>query len=127
SSFGGTPAEAWTSRQALAASPTLKHMLDAGPDKLRPATRIWESESHPVTGPPADPGNEGIKRGWARPDFATSGWDSLLLPSTWERELPERFAGVIWLRKEVTVPADWVGQTLTLYLGASADCDTAYV
>lgn len=47
--YGGTPAEAWTSREALAAHPDMKYMLDNPPgrDAQRP-TGLYNAMIHPL-------------------------------------------------------------------------------
>jgi sialate O-acetylesterase len=129
SSWGGTPAEAWTSRAALEAQPTLRPMVagfDAASNdpeaqkELAAKLEAWETANYHQ-----DTGNEGFGRGWARPGFDSSGWKAMALPGQWEQAgLP--IDGAVWFRRTVDIPAPWAGRDLTLSLGAIDDFDTTY-
>jgi sialate O-acetylesterase len=129
-SWGGTPAEAWTSRGALAADPTLKPILDRYDQQLADLPRLqrdyeaarveWERQY--VT---QDPGNKGEAQGYAKPERETGSWKRMKLPQLWESAGLD-VDGVIWFRREVEVPAAWAGKDLTLKLGAIDDFDTTY-
>jgi len=128
-SWGGTPAEAWTSREALTAEPSLRPMVDeldrllADPsvaEKYARELKAWR-EKNLVQ----DPGNVGEGQGFARTDFDDAGWEKVTLPASIER-LGHQIDGVVWFRHTVEVPAAWAGKDLTLRLGAIDDCDTTY-
>jgi sialate O-acetylesterase len=128
-SWGGTPAEAWTSRGALSA-PTLRPILERYDNQLADLPRLqreyerardeWARQY--VT---ADPGNKGEPQGYAKPEHDTAGWKQMNLPQLWETAGLD-VDGVIWFRREVEVPAAWAGKDLTLKLGAIDDFDTTY-
>jgi sialate O-acetylesterase len=130
SSWGGTPAEAWTSRNALAANPEFKPMVEAVdraaaslPDALREyegAQAAWEDKNFLK-----DPGNKGFDLGWARPDLSEEGWRNMRLPRAWEAA-GLAIDGSVWFRRTVDVPADWAGKDLELSLGPIDDFDTTY-
>ncbi len=130
--WGGTTAEAWTSRKALAADPKLRHLLALAPgasgDAIA-ATREYEDAVARARRDPAreDPGNEGLRRGWAAAALNTDAWDTMVLPAGWENEGLPDLDGAVWFRREVSLPPAWVGKALTLYLGPVSDCDVAYV
>ncbi|HEU4386737.1 MAG TPA: sialate O-acetylesterase, partial [Blastocatellia bacterium] len=129
-SWGGTPAEAWTSRGALDTNAELKPMAESLeraaknlPDALRAyqaAQEKWNDE-HFLH----DPGNKGFDLGYARGDYADQDWKTMRLPQAWESAgLP--IDGSVWFRKVVDVPADWAGKDLALSLGSIDDFDTTY-
>ena len=128
-SWGGTPAEAWTSRGALSA-PTLRPILERYDNQLADLPRLqreyerardeWARQY--VT---ADPGNKGEPQGFAKPEHDTAGWKQMNLPQLWETAGLD-VDGVVWFRREVEVPAAWAGKDLTLKLGAIDDFDTTY-
>jgi sialate O-acetylesterase len=130
SSWGGTPAEAWTSRAALAVTPEAKSMIEALdraslnlPEARRAyetAQAKWERE-HFLQ----DPGNHGIELGYARPDYSEAEWQTMRLPQYWETAGLE-IDGAVWFRKTVDVPAAWAGHDLTLSLGPIDDFDVTY-
>ncbi|MFL6332571.1 MAG: sialate O-acetylesterase [Pyrinomonadaceae bacterium] len=129
-SWGGTPAEAWTSRGALAADPALKPILDRYDRQLTDLPRLqreydaaraeWERQYVAQ-----DPGNKGEAEGYAKPGQETGDWKRMKLPQFWESAGLD-VDGVIWFRREVEVPAAWAGKELTLKLGAIDDFDTTY-
>jgi sialate O-acetylesterase len=128
SSWGGTPAEAWTSREALEASPTLRPLVagfdealdEAAQARFAAQLRAWEDENYH-----RDTGNEGLGQGWAAPDFDASGWERMELPQEWE-QAGLLVDGALWFRRSVEIPAGWAGRDLTLSLGAIDDFDTTY-
>ncbi len=127
SAVGGTPAEAWTPRPALAADPALAPLvaaLDAAehdPDRraaLAQALAAWEAKNFHQ-----DTGNRGERLGFAK--GAGSGWAKMELPQVWE-SAGLQIDGAVWFRREVTVPEAWAGRDLALSLGAIDDFDVTY-
>ncbi len=129
-SWGGTPAEAWTSRAALAADPTLKPILDRY-DKQLTDLPLLRREYEAAQAEWArkymteDSDNIGEPAGYAKPEYETAGWKRMRLPQLWESAGLD-VDGVIWFRREVEVPAALAGKDLTLKLGAIDDFDTTY-
>ena len=137
SSWGGTPAEAWTSRRALAAEPRFAPIVAQldGYAADRPGAQAryerdlaaWRAENQP-----ADPGNAGEGKGWAKPDFDASGWPTASLPGTYDAVVDaggRKINGSVWFRRTVDLPTDlpaaWAGGA-TLRLGAIDDFDVTY-
>jgi sialate O-acetylesterase len=124
---GGTPAEAWTPREALRAEPTLAPMVEALDramtdtalhDELAKKLAGWEEKNFHQ-----DQANRGEKAGWARAGGGK--WETMELPQLWENAgLP--IDGAVWFRREVTVPETWLGGDLALSLGAVDDFDVTY-
>jgi sialate O-acetylesterase len=129
-SWGGTPAEAWTSRAALASHPALRPILEryekelANLPELRRehARKLAEWERRYVT---PDPGNKGEALGFAEPARDAEGWRRMRLPQLWE-SAGLKLDGVIWFRRGVEVPPAWAGRDLSLSLGPVDDFDTTY-
>jgi sialate O-acetylesterase len=129
SSWGGTPAESWMSREALTVEPAWKPMLDdldralADPDAARAYEKAldeWEQKNVVV-----DTGNEGVGRGWAKPELDDADWKTMEEPQYWEKAGLD-LDGALWFRRTVEIPADWAGGDLVLTLGALDDYDTTY-
>jgi len=129
-SWGGTLAEAWTSREKLLSEPSLSYIVEDFErnlprlaeltEKYQLELRAWE-ESHLVN----DPGNAGWPQGWADPECDTAAWETMELPQTWQRA-GLNYSGVLWFRKTVKIPTAWVGHALTLSIGACDKCDITY-
>lgn len=130
SSWGGTVAEAWTSRQGLQGDPTLRGYVDRldrflGPDgdveraAVKKLVEAWEQSI------PKDQGNSGLTLGWARPETADADWNSMTLPTGWQAAGHD-FSGVFWFRREIAIPAAWAGKDLSLHVGACDKRDYTY-
>ena len=127
STVGGTPAEAWTPREALRGDPTLAPMVEAldramgdkaMQDDLAKKLTAWEAKNFHQ-----DQGNRGEKQGWARAGGGK--WATMEIPQLWENA-GLNVDGAIWFRREVTVPEAWGGAELALSLGAVDDFDVTY-
>lgn len=59
--------------------------------------------------------------------FDDASWPSMKLPTLWERTEVGNFDGVVWFRKQVKIPADWIHRNLVIELGPIDDIDVTYV
>ena len=125
SSWGGTRIEAWTSREALMGDPSTAQVVRDYEADLACKT-TWAGV---VVGRnlPADPGNAGSRRGWAKPDFDDAAWAEAKLPGNFAICCGRQTNGAFWFRKTVDIPAAWVGRKLTLGIGAADKHDATYV
>jgi sialate O-acetylesterase len=132
SSWGGTPVESWTSREYLATVPgfdSTLQLIDATAEAVG-GLMSWLRKF-----PVIDMGTRtGAKwQGLVLADeecagvFDDSGWPLMKLPTLWERTGLGEFDGVVWFRKEVTIPAAWVHKDCVLELGPIDDMDATYV
>jgi sialate O-acetylesterase len=141
SSVGGTPAEAWTSAATLRTLPYFVKPVADLEQRVREADlppaefarrrdealqRHWgDIQSWWAQLNTMDPG---IKGQFAAPATNTASWPTLTCPSHYGTpNVLGNFSGVIWLRKEVEIPQAWVGQALTLRLGAVDEVDDTFV
>jgi sialate O-acetylesterase len=129
-SWGGTPAEAWTSHEALASVPDLKPILDRYQESLeslpqqrenyKRALADWERKNLYQ-----DPGNKGETLGYADTELSQTGWSQMNLPQFFETA-GLMIDGAVWFRKEIDLPASWAEKDLTLNLTAIDDFDVTY-
>lgn len=129
-SWGGTCAETWTSREAMASDPFFSKVLCeyeyaiSNPDKAQQETlakqKEW-AEKYDIK----DTVNAGETKGWQNPDTDTSKWKEMELPRNWQSAGHEH-SGIFWFRRIVDIPADWEGKELTLSLGALDKSDVSY-
>lgn len=131
-SWGGTVAQAWTSRESLLGQPEVRHLVEDFENQLphlEVALQRWVQEMgslHARVVDDCNPVNPGFEQGWAALEKpATGHWQSMKLPGPWQsRGL--NFSGVFWFRLELDLPTDWVNQDLELNLGAVDKSDVTY-
>ena len=130
SSCGATAIEAWTSLDGLKAIPAyreraesleeiykayvvdtngLPQALEVRKAKLSEKTKTWFAA--------LDAEDPGLKNQWMSPTLDTAKWDKVQLPVTAADNPIGAVVASVWFRKEVTIPADWVGKELEVHLG----------
>lgn len=129
-SWGGTPAEAWTSNEALLAVPELKPILEKYEASLKSLPEAKEAYARALTqweekNLYLDAGNKGESLGYADPDFATKDWSQMDLPKQFE-SAGLMIDGAVWFRKVVELPEAWSGKDLVLNLTSIDDQDVTY-
>jgi sialate O-acetylesterase len=128
SSWGGTPAEAWTSEAGLQKLPDFAEAL-AGLKKLAADPVLAERETKAKQDAWYQKVDPGSKPGaaWSAADLATDDWKTMTLPTYWENAGYPDFDGVFWFRRTVELPANWDGGDVVLHLGAVDDNETTWV
>lgn len=132
SDWGGTPAEAWTSREALAAE---LDDFDGALDRFA----AWATDGDALARSleqrrsaffeelaRRDPGMTG---GWMEETLsgaAAEGWSTVEQPALWRDHGIGDHDGIVWMRREVTVGEGWAGRELSLSLGPIDDQDVTY-
>lgn len=128
SSWGGTPAEAWTSREGMAQVPGYADAV-ARFDRVRKdpsGVRLEFERDLARWFEVNDPGS--ANPSWSSETLDASAWPAMRLPAFWEGNgLPQDFDGVVWFRREVEIPAAWSGHEVELHLGAIDDVDATWV
>ena len=74
-----------------------------------------------------DAEDPGIKEKWMLPAYDIAKWGAVKLPVTLADNPLGAPVASIWFRKDVTIPAEWVGKELTLSLGVIDGVDDSYV
>lgn len=127
SSWGGTPAEAWTSAEGLAAFPEfvsqIDHAKQAAVDPERARREFREKFHHWFRA--NDPGSG--DQPWSTPGLNRSDWETLELPVLWEEAGHPDWDGVAWFHRTFDLPAGWEGRDVMLHLSAIDDADTTWV
>lgn len=129
SSWGGTIAEAWTSRAGLLANPDTAYLTEVT-DAINTDEEIWNMSKEQLTqqvipAEYADTGNVGFGKGWAECGFDDSAWKTMKVPGSWIYQSISG-NGALWVRKEVFIPSDWQGKELVLELGGIDKQDVTY-
>ena len=127
-SWGGTVAEAWTSAEALEQMHDFREQIDALRTHASGKDQLTFSEQMERWYAKHDPGSKHAL-GWAEPDLDDSDWKTMKLPQQWEKAGVglDNFDGIVWFRREVSVPEAWNGKDLMLHLGPIDDRDTTWV
>jgi sialate O-acetylesterase len=121
--LGGTPAEAWTSADALrplkdfdTPLAELAKLSAAGAPEYGNYIMHWYDQY-----------DVGIKGNWAAPTFDDSSWKAVELPGGFaELGVPDTPA-VAWFRREITLPDPVPAGRAMLFLGSVERMDTAYL
>jgi sialate O-acetylesterase len=127
---GGSPIEAWMSREALGDFP---HKIAESRQYADPvfankkiaeneqAQKAWHDSVHAA--------DEGLKENaeWFKTDLDDSGWEEMELPGFFSAGGLEEFCGAVWLRKNIDVPGELAGGAANIWLGTIVDADTVYV
>jgi sialate O-acetylesterase len=128
SSWGGTPAEAWTSREGLARIPEFADSV-ARLEKFAKDPAAARADYEHDLDRWFEENDRGSKPGapWNAEAFEDKAWPVMRLPVKWEEAGLPDFDGIVWFRREVEVPAAWAGHDVELHLGAIDDIDTTWV
>jgi sialate O-acetylesterase len=130
SSWGGTPAEAWTSLEALLSSAELKPILDKYESSLNTLPQTKEAYARALAQWEdkklySDGENKGEALGYANPATPTADWSRMDLPQQFETT-GLLIDGAVWFRKVVELPESWAGKDLVLNLTPIDDHDVTY-
>jgi len=123
-SWGGTVAESWTSRQGLKPFKEFQPALTAIDTTLHNGSESPEQQFDKWY----RANDAGSAKGddWAAAGFDDSSWKEAN-PPTYEAVGLNRFDGVVWYRKEVDLPDPIPAGDATIQLGSVDDMDTTWV
>lgn len=131
SSWGGTPAESWTSK------PALHNMSDF-------AKRLDDESKVKANGPATKPEYEKALAAWTKdlesrdigfsgspkffqPECDVTAWKTMPVPGAWEKSVLPKYDGMVWLRREFDLPKELEGKDLKLNLDTIDDADITWV
>jgi sialate O-acetylesterase len=132
SSWGGTPAESWTSKEFIN---NIKGFEDAE-KKLNDSKNnhkkitAWLKDLKKVSF------DDALKQGfpseknelqYSSTEFNDSDWKEIQLPAYWETRQLNNFDGIVWFRKEFVIPKGKDLNIVWLYLGKIDDMDETYI
>jgi sialate O-acetylesterase len=123
-SWGGTPAEAWTSCDALWENSATRGIVEACERNLGPR-ESWRQCLEAFTERTRDKENTNHAAGWANIDEPCGDWGDMELPGTWQSR-GFNHSGIFWFRKTVELSPAWEGLDLQLSIGAADKSDTTY-
>ena len=130
-SWGGTYIETWTSKEALATMPNMQKKLDLlnglpitkedREKKFYSDVENWKKEVAKI-----DKGFVDSEAVWAVTGLEDSGWKTMKVPGLMQEQGLEGFNGIVWFRKIIDIPENWIGKELTLNVGVIDDNDFTY-
>lgn len=129
--LGGSPIEAWISEDAIKKFPSYYNELqrfknDALIKKIdssdNATVRSWNSLLRSK-----DEGHKANLTPWTSPDLNTSDWAEMKIPGYWNKEPIGAVNGIVWFRKEFTVPAELNGKEALLLMGREVDADSVFI
>jgi len=127
-SLGGTTAEAWTSRDGLLGDPKVREIveeMDRNIPLWEQQRAEWQAKICALEERTKDIENLGFPQGWADFPCPSGEWREMEIPGLWQNR-GHNVSGIFWFRKEVELPASWVGKNLVLSLGAADKSDISY-
>ncbi|SDL13461.1 sialate O-acetylesterase [Catalinimonas alkaloidigena] len=128
-SVGGTPIEAWTSEEGLQAFPDLVETIERNKDTAAVNRINREAQAVRAEQAKRTPEDQGLAATppWYAADYEPRNWYPIDVPGFWQNVGLKNLSGVVWYRREITVPASMVGKPARLALGRIVDADVAYV
>jgi len=128
SSWGGTPAESWTSLESLRQLTDFKESVERV-ERVRGelANGTYSYLRTLENWYQANDLGSGAGTPWSAPELDGTGWAPTNLPAFWEDTGLPGFDGVVWFRRTFDLPASWAGSDAELQLGAIDDADTTWV
>lgn len=122
-SWGGTIAETWTSREALTElGPTYQERLARLDEIVAERAKVPFDQAEKEWWQQSD---AGTRETWQNADYDSAAWPTMHLPGAIETAAPN-FDGIVWFRREVTIPDEWAGKDLNLRLGLIDEQDMTY-
>ena len=121
--WGGTPAEAWTSYEGVKSVPGFEketQLLSEGNFDAAKMKQLYEKEIEEWM-KVASSGSKTFDAG--RYDASLP---KMALPCEWEKSALPDFDGIVWFQYAIDIPADWAGKAVELHLGMIDDEDVTY-
>jgi sialate O-acetylesterase len=128
-SVGGTPIEAWTSEEGLKDFASLQSTIQKNKDTAYLNSLTRRSPAVTANRQPRQPQDKGLTSSpaWYASNYIPKGWKTIAVPGYWEDQGIKDLNGVVWYRKEITVPASMVGKAGRVFLGRIVDADVVYI
>jgi sialate O-acetylesterase len=128
-SWGGTPAEAWTSARMLKTMPDFKEAVTQIENTgTQDAQKKYEEDSRKwielVNA--KDAGSSNGEAQWQRPIAIDASWQNMKLPTVWENAALPDFDGIVWFRKNIQLSKEQAGKDIQLSLGEIDDNETTW-
>ncbi len=126
-SVGGSPIQAWISKEGLKDFSAIQQLIDKNKDTATlNALKRRAAEAQRNIRPPEDAGlTETVK--WYDLSYQPKGWRNINIPGYWEDQGVKDLDGVVWYRREIDIPASMTGKPAKVFLGRIVDADELYI
>ncbi len=128
-SVGGTPIQAWISKDGYRELPAYANRLKQFSDSAFVNKINRPVQPRPAASGPFIQQDKGLaeKVKWYDNAYVPDDWHKFWLPGYWADQGVRGLNGVVWFRKEVEVPASMAGKAAKLFVGRIIDADETYV
>ena len=127
-SYGGTPAEAWMNEKTLSDFPVPfakaieykdTNLVNSILKRDKLLTETWTKK--------INENDIGLKEKWQDVNYNAADWKKMDMPNYWQDQgLNEVDAGIVWFKKQINIPAAYIGKNALLRLGSIAQRDITY-
>ncbi len=125
SSWGGTPAQAWTNEKDLLSLESFKNDNgDINPKQYQEKLRAEHAVKMNVWAKSF--GMEVKNNDWSTDNIKTRKWKDNKLPGLWKGTIYDGLNGIVWYRKTVNLPESWKGKDLIIELGPIDEMDVTW-
>ena len=116
--WGGSPVETWTSKEALMTLPEMHKRIDAdGAANINHDSFNQDTLTEKRFFDIAFNSLNGEKLHFTEPSFNDDGWQTIVMPKAFKEIDNHEYQGIVWLRKSVDIPETMSGTDLRLSLG----------
>lgn len=127
SAWGGTIAEAWTPKSSLKKLGRYNQMIkqiekmELTPEQIKKINedRLKDWQDKVIQS------DIGLRDEWNQTSTKTDCWQKATLPGMWSGKL-KNFDGVVWYKKAISIPKEWLNKPLTIELTAIDDEDITW-
>lgn len=137
-SWGGSAMEAWTPLDDMMREPKIMYAqwewdkwfgewgwLYEGGARERLLAE-WREQTAATGGAHRDPGRAEFTADWPKPEHTSDEWKQLPVPGPWEKPALPLVDGVVWMRRDFDLSAEWAGRDLVMRLGQIDDSDITF-
>lgn len=130
-SWGGTAIEPWIGIKTIEENPEFKELAEkyirenSGKKVIENSQNAYSRDMQ-VWMDGFLRTDAGYREKWYSPNYTPKNWKKMIAPAYWEDQGLADFDGIVWLRKEVQVPAQMAGKSLSMNLETIKDIDITY-
>lgn len=126
-SVGGPPIESWMSDEGLKEFPASIKKINENRDTAAINTNNRKARQQQANlKRPDDQGLTGDKK-WYDTEYIPKGWRNIMVPGFWEDQGNRDLDGIVWYRKEISLPSQIAELPGKIYMGRIVDADQLYV